>query len=231
MSEKIIEIRPCVGGKEAEMLCQEMLIVYLKYCNSNNITVEIINNSSKTITLIVNGNSNTLNVFENEKGIHKFQRVSKTEKNGRIHTSTISIAVLNIKENINYESLYNPKDIKIQKLHCGGPGGQNVNKVETGIRITHIPSGIIVKSTQERSQYQNKINAFKILNAKLQEQQNLNSISKTNNIRSSQVKNSERADSRRTYNEQRGEIVDKISNKKCKYKEFFKGNINLLFNK
>ena len=228
MSEKIIEIRPCVGGKEAETLCNEMLSVYLKYCNSNNVSIKIVDNSSKTITFIVNGKSNTLNVFNNEKGIHKFQRVSKTDKNGRVHTSTISVAVLGIQENIDYESLYNTKDVKIQKLHCGGPGGQNVNKVETGIRLTHIPTGIIVKSTQERSQYQNKLNAFKILSAKLQEQQIINTTSKTNNTRSSQIKNAERSDSRRTYNEQRCEIIDKITKRKCKYKEFFKGNIQLL---
>jgi peptide chain release factor 1 len=221
-----IEIRPCAGGQEAELLCEEMLNVYIKYCKKKNIIYEI-NQSGKTTLLFVSGTSKILSTFFNESGIHKFQRVSKTERNGRMHTSTVSITVL--EDNKNTESeLYNLKDIRIDYFHCGGKGGQNVNKVQTGVRIVHYPSGIVIESTNERSQKQNKTNAFNLLYQKLKEQNANASAALENSNRYAQVQNGERSESKRIYNEKRNEIFDQTTQKTCSYKEFFKGNIELL---
>lgn len=225
--KRYIEIRPCAGGTESEQLCELMLNTYKRACDKNSLQLTVIDSNTRMTSLIVEGKNASL--FDNEKGVHKFQRIPETEKKGRIQTSTISIAVLAFNDNDNVdEKLFNENDLKIEPMHCQGKGGQNVNKVESGVRITHIPSGITIASTTQRSQIQNKRIAFQILFAKLEERREDEKQLVKNQQRNEQIRSGERSDARRIYNEQRSEIVDKITNQRCPYKEFFKGRIELL---
>jgi len=220
--KKYIEIRPGSGGKEAELLSEEIMCAYLRYCSKNNISVIITDDNCRTLSFIINGKN--LDNFDNEIGVHKFQRVSKTDKCGRVHTSTVSVAVLTIEEH-NIKKYYDDKDLRIDRFHCGGHGGQHVNKVETGIRIVHIPTNTMVVSTSERSQYKNKMNGYEVLNAKLKELHDKSVSTNIKDARKTQIKNNDRTESRRTYNEQRNEIYDNIIGLSMKYKDFFKGNL------
>ena len=223
--KKYIEIRPGAGGEESENLVEELFKVYLRYCAKNNIKVEQNESNGRTTSFIVEGDEKLVKVFNNESGVHRFQRVPKTEKRGRVHTSTITVAVLDVSESITGKKFYEDKDIRIDKFHCGGKGGQNVNKVETGIRVVHNPSGIVVVATTERTQFANKANALAILNAKLKQVEEEKRVGKIANKRAKQVGTGNRNESRRTYNEQRGEINDTVLGVKKKYKDFFKGNL------
>lgn len=223
--KKYIEIRPGAGGEESENLVEELFKVYLRYCAKNNIKVEQNESNGRTTSFIVEGDEKVVKVFNNESGVHRFQRVPKTEKRGRVHTSTITVAVLDVSESITGKKFYEDKDIRIDKFHCGGKGGQNVNKVETGIRVVHNPSGIVVVATTERTQFANKANALAILNAKLKQVEEEKRVGKIANKRAKQVGTGNRNESRRTYNEQRGEINDTVLGIKKRYKDFFKGNL------
>lgn len=223
--KKYIEIRPGAGGEESENLVEELFKVYLRYCAKNNIKVEQNESNGRTTSFIVEGDEKVVKVFNNESGVHRFQRVPKTEKRGRVHTSTITVAVLDVSESITGKKFYEDKDIRIDKFHCGGKGGQNVNKVETGIRVVHNPSGIVVVATTERTQFANKANALAILNAKLKQVEEEKRVGKIANKRAKQVGTGNRNESRRTYNEQRGEINDIVLGIKKRYKDFFKGNL------
>ena len=223
--KKYIEIRPGAGGEESENLVEELFKVYLRYCAKNNIKVEQNESNGRTTSFIVEGDEKVVKVFNNESGVHRFQRVPKTEKRGRVHTSTITVAVLDVSESITGKKFYEDKDIRIDKFHCGGKGGQNVNKVETGIRVVHNPSGTVVVATTERTQFANKANALAILNAKLKQLEEEKRVGKIANKRAKQVGTGNRNESRRTYNEQRGEINDTVLGVKKRYKDFFKGNL------
>lgn len=223
--KKYVEIRPGAGGEESENLVEELYMVYLRYCSKNNLKVETNENNGRTTSFMVEGEEKFIKVFENETGVHRFQRVPKTEKKGRVHTSTITVAVLDVTEASTSKKFYEDRDLRIDKFHCGGKGGQNVNKVETGIRVVHNPTGIVVVATTERTQYANKANALSILNAKLKQMQEEERVGNIANKRAKQVGTANRNESRRTYNEQRGEIVDNILGQKKRYKEFFKGNL------
>lgn len=214
-----MEFRGCTGGDEAMDFATDLLNVYLKYARKNNIKVELIDNS-KTIVIMIEGKEATLKPFLNESGIHKVQRVSK----GKLHTSTVSIAVLPVmsKKNINIDT----NDLRVDCYRGSGAGGQHRNVTDSAIRITHIPTGTVVTCENERSQYQNKMIAMEILQGKLEQKDVKNEISNRNSNRSNQVKTGDRAESRRTYNYTRNEIVDYMTNKQCTLKEFMdKANI------
>lgn len=225
MIKKYIEIRPGAGGSEAELFVEELAKVYFKYCNKHNISVEIVDNNRRTFSFIITGKEGQIETFNNEIGVHRIQRVPITEKRGRVHTSTVTVAVLEINENPIATKYYEEKDLKIDIYKSSGAGGQHRNKVETAIRITHIPTGIVVISANERSQLTNKKVALSILNTKLKyikEQQNNSKIEK---IRANQVKKGNREEARRTYNFQRNEIIDTILNQKKPLKNFLKGDL------
>lgn len=225
--KKYIEIRPGAGGKESENLVQEITRVYLKYCNKNNIGAEIINDNSRTVEILIEGDNKVIKAFNNEVGVHRVQRVPETERKGRVHTSTFTVAVLDILSNEKKEKYYNDKDIKIDIYKSSGAGGQHRNKVETAIRVTHIPTGIVVISANERSQLTNKKNALDILNSKLKELNEKEKFTKHDKIRANQVKKGNREESRRTYNYQRNEVYDEILNEKKSLKSFLKGELFL----
>lgn len=223
--KKYIEIRPGAGGIEAESLSEELCRVYLKYCSTKGIYAEIINDNKRTLTLIIEGKQKDVVAFDNEKGVHKFQRVPKTEKRGRVHTSTITVAVLNIENISKQKKYYEDKDIRIDEFRASGAGGQHVNKTSSAIRVTHNPSGIVVSCQNERSQLRNKETALEILNSKLREIEESKSVDAIVKNRKKQIGGAGRNEARRVYNEQREEIVDNILNERKRYKDFFKGEL------
>lgn len=164
-------------------------------------------------------------VFNNEIGNHRWQRTPPTEKRGRVHTSSITVTVLN-KEDLDKKIIYlNPKDVQVKYTRASGKGGQNVNKVETVAVLTHIPTGITVRSDSQRQQAKNEKIGWELLTMKLQNIQNTKSTSELRDKRSTHT---DRSDKRRTYRLQDGIVIDHITNKRVDSKQILKGRIELL---
>jgi peptide chain release factor 1 len=207
----ILEIRAGVGGEEAALFAGDLFQMYFKYAAKKNWQTCIISSSlsdlggNKEIVAEIKG-EDVYRVLKNESGVHRIQRIPKTEKSGRIHTSTASVAVLPIPGIAEIE--IKPSDLEIAFSRSGGPGGQNVNKVETAVRILHKPTGIVVFSQEERSQQRNREQAMKILRAKLAEiKKNRQEIEMTT-LRREQIGGQERAEKIRTYNFLQDRITD-----------------------
>ncbi len=207
----ILEIRAGAGGEEAAIFAADLFRMYTKYAQSQNWGFSIIDKSLTTlggikeIVVEING-PEVYDQLKNESGVHRVQRVPKTEKNGRIHTSTASVAILPKIEAT--EIKINPQDLKIDMARSSGPGGQNVNKRSTAIRVTHLPSNIVVFSQTERSQPQNKEIAMEILRAKLYERANQQQMSQLSQERRDQIGTADRSEKIRTYNFAQNRITD-----------------------
>lgn len=208
----IVEIRAGVGGEEAALFAKDLFKMYSKYANSNGwkLTVFDLKESDlggiKEVVFELKGE----NVFEKMKfegGVHRVQRIPKTEKSGRIHTSTATVAVLRKPESSD-EIKINPKDLKIDYYKASGPGGQYVNKRMTAVRIIHLPTGIVVTCQTERSLQQNKESALSILEAKLLEKKELENLEKLTKERREQIKWAKRAEKIRTYNFPQNRVTD-----------------------
>lgn len=207
----IIEIRAGTGGDEAALFAADLYKMYSRFAQTKAWPVSIIDSSHsalggfKEITLEINSRE-AYNSLKQEGGVHRVQRIPKTEKSGRVHTSTASVAILPKVEAS--EIKINPADLEITTTRAGGPGGQNVNKVETAVRIMHIPSGIVILSRTQRSQGQNKEVGLELLRAKLYEIQQNQQMSEISDQRRQQIKGAERSDKIRTYNFPQNRVTD-----------------------
>jgi peptide chain release factor 1 len=231
MKNCIVELRAGTGGDEAGIFTADIYRMYQRYSDMQDYKLELIDfNSSdkggfKEVTFSVSGD-NTYGNLKFESGIHRVQRVPETEANGRLHTSAISVVILPEAEEVDVQ--IRDEDIRIDVFRSGGAGGQNVNKVETAIRITHIPSGLVVACQDERSQLKNKEKAMKVLRSRLYELELKKSQEELASSRKSMVKTGDRSEKIRTYNYPQNRVTDhrlEGDNKNYNLKEVMDGSI------
>ena len=227
----VMEIRAAAGGDEAAIFACDLFLMYSHYIQQQGWQLEvidknIINNGYKEIIFEVKG-KNVYSKLKYEGGVHRVQRVPETEAKGRVHTSTATVIVMPEQENI--EVKIDPKDIRLDVFHASGAGGQNVNKVETAIRITHITTGIVVTCQDERSQIKNKEKAFETLKAKLFKFYNDKALSDCENKRQIMIGSGDRSEKIRTYNYPQHRITDhRINYTSYDLDKFMQGNIDNL---
>lgn len=200
-TEIILEIRAGAGGDEANIFAHELLEMYERYADSQEWSTKHIDD----LTLEIKG-KNVYTQLKYETGVHRVQRVPATEKMGRVHTSTATVAVLPLRKKVKFEM--NPSDLHIETSRSGGKGGQNVNKVETAVRIVHIPTGLDVRSTAERSQSANKEAAMAILSAKYSAIKEEEEAKKFNANKKGQIGTADRSEKIRTYNFPQDRLTD-----------------------
>ena len=216
MDSVIVEIRAGAGGDEAAIFAKDLFEMYSRYAQSQNWRCFVLDSNSsdmngfKQIVFELKG-EDALKKMEHEAGVHRVQRVPRTEKNNRIHTSTASVAVL-VKPT-ETEIKINPADIKMDFYKSSGPGGQNVNKRQTAVRLTHTPSGLIVCSQVERGLEDNKRAAMVILQAKLFDLKNNAAQSQITQERRNQIGTMDRSEKIRTYNFPQDRVTDHRVNK------------------
>lgn len=214
-SNAIIEIRSAAGGEESALFCMELCRMYSHYAESKHWKVEYIDMSEteiggiKEATIMLRGKG-AYSRMKYESGVHRVQRVPETESQGRIHTSTATVACLPEVEDVDFEIL--DKDLRIDVYHSGGAGGQNVNKVETAIRMTYLPLNIVVTCQDERSQLKNKEKAMAILKSKIYDYYEEQRDSEYRADRKNQVGRGNRNERIRTYNYPQGRVTDHRTN-------------------
>jgi len=207
----ILEVRPGTGGDEAALFAGDLFNMYLRYAEKSRWKAEIINLSEgnsggvKMATVEFKG-PRAYTLLKNESGVHRVQRVPATEAGGRIHTSTATVAVLPVVTKVEIE--IRSDDLKWDFFRAGGKGGQNVNKVSTAVRLTHIPTGVIVECQEERFQGKNREKALSILKSRLYTEMQTQQVSSTSQIRASQVGTGERVEKIRTYNFPQDRVTD-----------------------
>lgn len=210
-NEIVLEVRAGAGGDEASLFAKELADMYLRYAEKNGWAWRVLDQSFsdaegyKEASFEIKGKG----VYEKlrfETGVHRVQRVPDTEKSGRVHTSTASVAILPIRTKTKFE--INPADIETEFSRAGGKGGQNVNKVETAVRLVHKPTGIDVRCTSERSQLKNREKALSILTAKLEAKQEAEEAAKYAGQRKDQIGTGDRSEKIRTYNVLQDRLTD-----------------------
>lgn len=207
----IMEIRAGAGGEEAALFAADLYRMYSMYSVTQNWKTEVVNENAtelggyKEISFMVEGKG-AYSKLKYESGVHRVQRVPETEAQGRIQTSTCTVATLPEAEDVELE--INPKDLQIDTFRSSGAGGQHVNKTESAIRITYLPTGLVVECQDERSQFKNKDRAMKILRSKLLEEKKQEQQGKIAEERRSQVGTGDRSERIRTYNFPQGRVTD-----------------------
>jgi peptide chain release factor 1 len=207
----ILELRPAAGGDEAGLFAAELFAMYQKYSETHGWRFEILEYSDTGLGGLKDASAEITgrNVFARlkyESGVHRVQRVPATESQGRIHTSTVTVAVLPEAEEVDVQ--IDEGDLRIDVYRASGAGGQHVNKTESAVRITHLPTGIVVAMQEEKSQHKNRAKAMKILRARMYEQQRASLHATRAADRKSQVGTGDRSERIRTYNFPQGRVTD-----------------------
>lgn len=206
----IIEMRPAAGGDEASIFVADLFDTYKRYIENQDWKLKILELNSQAhgydfVSFIVSG-TDVYSKLKFESGVHRVQRVPATESKGRVHTSTITVAVLPEQDEI--EININPQDLRIDTYRASGAGGQHVNRTESAIRITHLPTGIVVASQEAKSQIENRDIAMKMLRAKMWEMMQKQQHDEQDNARKNQVGTGERSEKIRTYNYPQNRVTD-----------------------
>lgn len=207
----IVEIRAGAGGDEAALFAAEIYRMYMHYADTRHWRTETMEmeeigiGGMKSVTFMITG-SGAYSVMKYESGVHRVQRVPETESGGRIHTSTISVAVLPEAEDV--DVVIDEKDIRIDVMRSSGAGGQCVNTTDSAVRLTHMPTGIVIYSQTEKDQHQNKAKAYALLRAKLYDLEQQKAHDAEADLRKSQVGTGDRSEKIRTYNFPQGRVTD-----------------------
>ena len=226
----IVEIRAGTGGLEASLFCSDLFKMYEKVCSKKRWQLEIISISKsdaggfKEVIFSVNGND-IYSYLKYESGVHRVQRIPETETQGRVHTSAATVAVLPEAEEIDIQ--IKDSDLRIDVFRAGGPGGQSVNTTDSAVRITHIPSGVVVSQQDEKSQHKNKAKALKILRSRVYESEKRKKDLERSSNRRNQIGTGDRSERIRTYNFPQGRVTDhRINLTLHKLDEFLSGEIH-----
>ncbi len=226
----IVEIRAGTGGLEASLFCSDLFKMYEKVCSKKKWILEIISISKseaggfKEVIFSVSG-SDIYSYLKYESGVHRVQRIPETETQGRVHTSAATIAVLPEAEDLDIE--IKESDLRIDVFRAGGPGGQSVNTTDSAVRITHIPTGVVVSQQDEKSQHKNKAKALKILRSRVYEAEKRKKDQERSTNRRNQIGTGDRSERIRTYNFPQGRVTDhRINLTLHKLDEFLSGEIH-----
>ena len=226
----IIEIRGGAGGEESALFSAVLFRMYMMYAEKRGYRAEVVNVNEtelggyKEISFMIEGDG-AYSRFKYESGVHRVQRVPETESQGRVHTSTTTVAVLPEAEDVELE--IDPKDLKIDTFRSSGAGGQHINKTSSAIRVTHIPTGTVVECQDERSQYKNKDKALKVLKSRLLKEKQDKQASEIAADRKSQVGTGDRSERIRPYNYPQGRLTDhRIGLTLYKLEDILNGNLD-----
>ena len=226
----IVEIRAGTGGLEASLFCSDLFKMYEKVCSKKRWKLEIISISKseaggfKEVIFSVSGND-IYSYLKYESGVHRVQRIPETETQGRVHTSAATIAVLPEAEDVDVQ--IKESDLRIDVFRAGGPGGQSVNTTDSAVRITHIPTGVVVSQQDEKSQHKNKAKALKILRSRIYDFERQKLDNERSKDRKSKIGSGDRSERIRTYNFPQGRVTDhRINLTLHKLEEFLSGEIH-----